>query len=367
MYCTKCGHKIMEGAAFCPSCGTPVASKPSGQVQQAPPSAQASQVPQASPAPQVPQEPAAPQSQPGQVTSQPPAPKKKRGLIIGIVAGVVALAAIAIVVVLVVLPKTTSRGIWMATKVTFEQKNKTTGKTSANVTTKNIDKNGALVSETYEDSSPDSTYKSETKYTTNDQGFCESGSRKVTFGDSSDDETEYLDKYNWTFGNDGMPSELNVVEKDDDSTRCTYEYDDKGNIRKRSYSYKAFSAYSGTTEFDEQGNLTHAVTEDDGGKIHETTYEYKRDASGRLTGCTYTRTEKSTGKKALEGTSTFEYDENGNIVKEEIKESSYDLEDNGKRTDTEATYEYEYTYVDNPLPWVAKLAHLYTISSPMAY
>ncbi|MBR3226544.1 MAG: zinc ribbon domain-containing protein [Atopobiaceae bacterium] len=36
-------------------------------------------------------------------------------------------------------------------------------------------------------------------------------------------------------------------------------------------------------------------------------------------------------------------------------------------SNTEATYEYEYTYVDNPLPWVAKLAHLYTISSPMAY
>ena len=380
MYCAKCGNEIREGAAFCPSCGSPVTSAPGGQQPQAQQASGAPQTPQAQQAPGTPQVPGAsqvpqqvpqqvpgdPQSRPGQIPPQTPAPKKRRGLIIGIVAGVAAIAAIAAVVVFVVLPKVMPRGIWLVTKETSEQKDITAGKTSTTLAIKNISKSGVLVSETYEDSSSDLPYKSETSYTTNEQGFCESSSLKYSFSNLSDDETEQSNKFDWTFGNDGMPSELNVVDNDNNSTRYAYEYDEKGNIRKRSFSNNNSKPYSYSAEFDEQGNLTHLVVEEDG-KTYEATYEYERDSSGQTTGCTFNRLEKSTGKKVMEGTGAFERDENGNIVKEQVKQTSYDLENNGKRTDVEATYNYEYTYVENPLPWVAKLAYLYTVPNAIAY
>lgn len=386
MYCANCGHEIREGASFCAECGAPVASRNEGQAPQEAPAAHETE--QAQPAPETPQtksepdvaqkdqppsvpkqEPASDlsQSQTGQ-NLQSPAPKKRRGLIIGIVAGVAAVAAIAAVVVFVVLPKAVPHGIWIATKITTERKGTADEIDLSSLSTKNIDKNGVLVSETYKDSGKSYDYTSETSYTNNQQGFCESSSAKSQFSTSSSDGIESSNKYDWTFGSNGMPSKLTIVDDDDERMIYTYEYDDKGNIRKRNTDIEGGS-YSVSSEFDEKGHVSRVITVEDG-KTYETSFEYEYDASGRTTSCTYTRLEKSTGKKALEGKGTFELDENGNIRKEEIKETTYDLEGKGKKTDAEvsnATNTYEYTYVEDPLPWVATLAHLYTVPNATTY
>ena len=32
MFCTKCGKQIPEGTRFCPACGTPAETRPSGNI-----------------------------------------------------------------------------------------------------------------------------------------------------------------------------------------------------------------------------------------------------------------------------------------------------------------------------------------------
>ena len=73
MFCSKCGANNADGVAFCNSCGAPLPVQPEAPVQ-----------------PATPVQPAAP--------VQPQKPKNNKGLIIGIVAGVVALIAIIAVI-----------------------------------------------------------------------------------------------------------------------------------------------------------------------------------------------------------------------------------------------------------------------------
>lgn len=108
MYCTNCGAPNADDAAFCTSCGTPLKAQDTNQPQEqapaAPPQAYTPPPQQAyAPPPQQPYPPqqAYPQQHPG-YAYPPQAPKKKKtGLIIGIVAGVVVIAiAIALVLIL---------------------------------------------------------------------------------------------------------------------------------------------------------------------------------------------------------------------------------------------------------------------------
>lgn len=378
MYCAKCGHEIREGAAFCAECGAPVSPRSNVQApQEASATSQAQpapEVPQAQPAPEVPQAqpvpsapqvqatPSAPQSEQGQAP-QPAAQKKRRGLIIGIVAGVVAVAAIVAVVAFVVLPGIAPRGMWMATKITTVREDSSADTSTTSIMTKNINKNGVLESETYKDSGDNYGYTSDSSYTYNDQGFCESSDTKSEISSASSDGVKESSKYDWKFGNNGMPSELTIIDEDDEEDiRYAYEYDDKGNISKRSITY-VDNSYTVSTEFNEQGFIKHVDVENDG-KAYETTFEYERDGSGRITSSTFLTLEKATGKKASEGTETFEYDENGNIKSSATKETTYDLDKNGERTEIKTTSTYEYTYVDNPSSWAAKLAHIYGIAEP---
>lgn len=81
MNCPNCGAQLPDGATFCTACGTPI--------QQA--------------APDMYAQPENAYAQPAYEAAQPAAPKSKKGLIGGIIAGVVVLAAILVVLFVFVL------------------------------------------------------------------------------------------------------------------------------------------------------------------------------------------------------------------------------------------------------------------------
>ena len=110
MYCNKCGAENNEQARFCTSCGSPLGS---GAVEQAgtyyaAPQQQAAPQQYAAPQQQAPAQapypyPYAPQAAPYGQPVQPPAKKKKTGLVVGIVA-ILLVAIIAVVLIVFVLP-----------------------------------------------------------------------------------------------------------------------------------------------------------------------------------------------------------------------------------------------------------------------
>ena len=89
MICPTCGSNLPDGAAFCPNCGSTISPQPQQPSQQG-----YQQMPQ----------PSYPGPAPSYFGEPVPQKKSKTPLIIGIVAGVVALIAIALLVVFVVLP-----------------------------------------------------------------------------------------------------------------------------------------------------------------------------------------------------------------------------------------------------------------------
>ena len=82
MFCTKCGKENNDGAKFCTGCGNALSAPETPVV-----------APVEAPAPVAPVEPVAPVVAPASAPA-PQQPKKKTGLIIGIVAGVVAIIVI---------------------------------------------------------------------------------------------------------------------------------------------------------------------------------------------------------------------------------------------------------------------------------
>lgn len=119
MFCTKCGHEVAEGSAFCTECGAPIKQEASSQASEPAAVPAEPPVPVASqPAPEQPQPapgPAAAASQPAPApavaASQPEQPKCKRWSLI--VAGIVAVLAVIALALAILLPSgsTTVSGI----------------------------------------------------------------------------------------------------------------------------------------------------------------------------------------------------------------------------------------------------------------
>ncbi len=94
MFCPNCGTQIPDNSVFCKNCGTRV-----GAVQSVTPPVQPVVPQPASPQPVTPPvQPAAPQSAPSQIPQEPPKKKIRAGLIAGIAAAVLLIAAAFVVI-----------------------------------------------------------------------------------------------------------------------------------------------------------------------------------------------------------------------------------------------------------------------------
>ena len=361
MFCRKCGNQVSDGATFCPSCGNPMPQQP--------PQPQPNL--HAAPQQQVPQQPAYPQQAP---QPQPEPKKKRRRLPVIIAISVVAVAAIAAVVVFVVLPRVMPKGAWIATKVTC------TENTSSNQTTytwtDTLDNQGNVTHESSEYTYTDGSYssKSELDYAYDKSGYCQSESNKTTYGSSSSSsspnntaEDDY--SYQWTFDNDGKPTRLVRTQTQDGTTNTytyEYEYGSNGHMSKRTVTYDS-GTYKSTSvyEYASRGLLfKSAFSTDD--ESNETIYTYEFDSADKPIKSTATTTDKATGKKTAERTSSYEYDEKGNLTLSNDEIISYS-DDGTNPQKTTSKYEYEYTYVENPSSWVSKITHLYTVPSSNPY
>ena len=363
MFCTRCGSQVKDGARFCPNCGTPMAQEDPQPYQQHEPyqPADAQQAPQQqAPQQQVPQ----PQSQ----------PKAHRRWPIVVAACVVAAAAVAAVVVFVVLPRLAPKGVWVVTKSSYTQDGPD-GRTTT-IWTDTLDNEGNVIHESNENTYTNGSYnnRSELDYTYDKDGFCQSESNKTTYessssSSSSNNTSEDDYSYQWTFDANNKPTRLVRTQTQDGTTSTytyDYEYSSTGHMSKRtvtfsSGTYKSKSVY----EYASSGLLYKSTFSNDD-ESNETVYKYEFDSADKPTKCSSVTTDKSTGKKTAESTYNYEYDERGNIKSSNDEYISYSDGETSPQKST-ATYEYEYTYVENPSPWVSEITHLYTIPSSNPY
>ena len=154
---------------------------------------------------------------------------------------VVAAAAIAAVVVFVVLPrvmpKDVPKEVWVTSRITrtdYSSNSQTT-----QTWTDMLDDKGNVTHATSEYVNGDGSYssKTETDYTFDQNGFCQSESSRSTYENSSSSGSPHASScdYQWTFGIDGKPTRLVRTETTgDDIYTYTYdfEYNNDGNISK---------------------------------------------------------------------------------------------------------------------------------------
>lgn len=167
------------------------------------------------------------------------------------------------------------------------------------------------------------------------------------------------DKYEWKLDDKGQPISVVTTHSDGTTETATYEYSDAGVISKRTREYTSEdSAEDGSSikikrtsemPYNELGFplSEHATATVEGGQSQalDVTYEYKDGSNGKPESCV-------AKCDAYTDTSSFSYDENGNIVKqvEEIQNKD------GSKIHRETTREYEYK--EAPAQWRKLLEHL---------
>lgn len=168
----------------------------------------------------------------------------------------------------------------------------------------------------------------------------------------------------WDSLGDERPKSMHAFNsKDKKQERVSkYEYNDQGFIKRVTTEETSENGgkTNGVIDFSDDGQPTHEESKSDNEQFSsDTTYE--RDRNNRVVSCT----SKGTSKDSEQVTkSTFEYDENGNMVHEVMETTLYS---NGVKGDTiTSDVTCEYTYVENPSPWRRAIQHLY-FGSPRVF
>ena len=128
-----------------------------------------------------------------------------------------------------------------------------------------------------------------------------------------------------------------------------YSYDEAGNISAVDLLWHDSTI---TIHYDEDGLMTERITKPiDGSDSEPTTitFAYERDEAGNLASCI------ATYDNGYTFTNTYTCDDNGNVIGREVRAINTD----GEESPYVTTYEYEYTYIENPSMGARALNHLF--------